>query len=503
MIPILSSSALKSTDQHTLATQRLSNLQLVEKAARACVDWLHPRLQPHSKVVILCGHGNNGTDGLVIARQLLRLGHAVRAHRLPHHAPAADQDIAALMLPENTLIQWQQCKTSLIQADVVIDALLGFGTNRPADGTYAEYIHYLNGINHPFIISIDIPSGMPADLPFDDSWPVVQARTTLTLGCYKWNMLFQPEGNKLGNLVQIPLDLSWKYETDELLGWTLGPGELPAPLPRRAPFSHKGSHGHALLIAGSHGMLGAAQLAAFACLRSGAGKLTVAGPEALMAPLSMKLPEAMFIASGVHYWEKVPDLARYTAIGIGPGLGQNANSAKALEALLHEWHLPLVIDADGLNLLAAKPQLLEKLPAQTILSPHAGEFDRLFGKHPDWPSRLATARQVARHYPWVIVLKNTYTFVFHGADAPFVNTQSTAGLAKAGTGDVLTGILLGLLAQGYSVAEAAKLAVYWHGYAAILACETQSPVSLLAHEVSDHLGTALQKMSDYIRPQIA
>lgn len=503
MIPILKSAALKATDQHTLSTQRLRNLELVEKAVRACVDWLHPQLPPHAQVVFLCGHGNNGTDGLVMARQLLRLGHMVKAHRLPHPSPHADQEIAALMLPEHTIINWEQCKTSLVHADAVIDAMLGFGTNRPADGTYAEHIQYLNQLGHPSVISIDIPSGMPSDKPFDDSWPIINARTTLTLGSYKWNMLFPPGGNQLGKLVHIPLDLSWKYEADEMMGWTLEQGELPALLPQRAPYSHKGSHGHALLIAGSQGMLGAAQLAASACLRSGAGKLTVAGPQALMTPLLVKLPEALFTSSGADYLEKVPHLANYQAVAIGPGLGQNARSAKALEDLLAEVKVPLVVDADGLNLLAANRHLLAKLPAHTILSPHAGEFDRLFGKHPDWWSRLTTARQVARDNPWVIVLKNAYTFVLHGADAPFVNTVSSAGLAKAGTGDVLTGILLGLLAQGYAVAEAARLAVYWHGHAAILASETQSPVSLLAHEVSDHLGPALQKMSDYIRPQIA
>lgn len=503
MIPILQSTALRATDEHTLSTQHLSNLQLVEKAAGSCVNWLQSRLKPNASVVILAGHGNNGTDGLVMARLLLRLGHEVWVHRLPQASKNADQEIAALMLPENVFIHWEACKGKLPQADVVIDALLGFGTNRPAEAIYAEYIHHLNTLEHRWVLSIDIPSGMPADQQFDDSWPVIKAQTTLALGCYKWNMLFPPGGDRLGELVFLPLDLSWKYKASELLGYSLSNGELPSALPQRSAFSHKGSHGHALLIAGSQGMLGAAQLAALACLRSGAGKLTVAGPEALMVPLTVTLPEAMFTASGVGYWEKVPHLANYKAIGIGPGIGQNECSSKALEALLAEVKVPLVIDADGLNLLAANPQLLEKLPAHTILSPHAGEFDRLFGKHTNWWARLKTAQHVARNYPWVLVLKNTYTFVFQGNEAPFVNTNGNAGLAKAGSGDVLTGVILGLLAQGYKLREAAILGVHWHACAAHSACSKQSEVSLLAHEVAEHLGPALQKMKDYKPARIA
>lgn len=499
MIPILRSTALKATDLHTLSTQRMSNLQLVEKAARSCVDWLQSQLDRPAVVVVLAGHGNNGTDGLVIARLLLRLGHEVWVHRLPQASKNADQEIAALMLPENVFIHWEACKGKLPQADVVIDALLGFGTNRPAEAIYAEYIHHLNTIEHRWVLSIDIPSGMPADKAFDDSWPIVKAQTTLVLGCYKWTMLFPPGGNLTGQLVHLPLDLSWKYEADDWLGWTLEPAEQPAALPHRAAFSHKGSHGHALLIAGSQGMLGAAQLAASACLRAGAGKLTVAGPDALMMPLSIRLPEAMFSSAGINQWEKVPDLTPYQAIGVGPGLGKHESCSKALEALLSEMQVPLVLDADALNVLAAHPKLLRKLPAQSIISPHVGEFDRLFGKHNDWWARLETAKQVARDYPWVLVLKNSYTFVFHGTDAPFVNTHTHAGLAKAGTGDVLTGILLGLLTQGYSAADAARLAVYWHGCAASLACQSQSAVSLLAHELCDHLGPALQKMDEYNR----
>lgn len=499
MIPILKSAALLATDKHTLSTQRISNLQLVEKAVRSCMGWLEGQLKPNSRVVILAGHGNNGTDGIFLARQLLRLEHTVLVHRVPQPSKNPDQDIAALMLPQQLMIGWEACKTALTAADLVIDALLGFGTNRPADGTYAAYIHYLNGLGHPRVISIDMPSGLPADKPFDDSWPIVKAHTTLTLGCYKWNMLFTPGGHFTGNLVPLALDLSWKYEADEILGWTLENEALPARLPQREAFAHKGSYGHALLLAGSHGMLGAAQLAASAALRAGAGKLTVAGPDALMAPMSIQLPEAMFVASGGEYWDKMIDLKGFQAVGIGPGLGKHASSVKAFEALLAALAVPLVIDADGLNMLAANPKLIDMLPAQTIISPHVGEFDRLFGRHKDWWSRLETAKQVARDYPWVMVLKNTYTFVFHGNEAPFVNTHASPGLAKAGTGDVLTGIMLGLLAQGYAVAEAARLAVYWHGWAAKLACETQSPVSILAHEVCNHLGPALTKMGEYNR----
>jgi NAD(P)H-hydrate epimerase len=251
--------------------------------------------------------------------------------------------------------------------------------------------------------------------------------------------------------------------------------------------SHKGDHGHALIVAGNIGRMGAAVIASRACLRSGAGLLTVNTPAEQAFILQVAIPEAMYIVR--HKTED--DLTKFSAAGIGPGLGVGKDEAKLLAYLLAHFNKPMLLDADALNIIAAHKKLLAAIPAGTVLTPHPKEFDRLFGNHTTTEERVATAIKKAAEYNVVIVLKGHETLVtFKGAS--FINTTGNAGLAKAGSGDALTGIITGFLAQGYNSFDAAKLGVFIHGLSADFALQQQSLESMLITDAIECIGNAFK-----------
>ncbi|HEY0060167.1 MAG TPA: NAD(P)H-hydrate dehydratase [Flavisolibacter sp.] len=256
-------------------------------------------------------------------------------------------------------------------------------------------------------------------------------------------------------------------------------------LKSRLPQSHKGDHGHVLLVAGSRGSMGAATIAARACLRSGAGLLTVCAPESERAILQASIPEAMVVMRGIT----APDLARYTAVGIGPGVGTGEQEKHFLADLLTRFQKPILLDADALNIIALNRELLHAIPKGSILTPHPKEFDRLFGHHDTGEQRTATALQMAEALGLVLVVKGQHTEVVFGGDI-VTNTSGNAGLAKGGSGDALTGMISAFLAQGYDVFDAAQCGVYLHGLAADIALEKQSLESLLITDVIECIGQA-------------
>ena len=257
--------------------------------------------------------------------------------------------------------------------------------------------------------------------------------------------------------------------------------------PREAS-SHKGSHGHALLIAGSKGFMGSSVIASRACLRSGAGLLTVNIPEEERFILQTAIPEAMLVMRE----NTMSDLNNFSAIGIGPGLGTGKESEEILVSILNDFNKRILLDADALNCISSNKSLLEKIPKETIITPHPKEFDRLFGTHKDNNERMNTAIQKSKELKITIVLKGHHTLITYNGDT-FYNTTGNAGLAKGGSGDALTGIILSFLAQGYDPFGAAKLGVYLHGFAADLTLKNQSMESMLITDVIESLGKALKK----------
>ncbi|MBA4302673.1 MAG: bifunctional ADP-dependent NAD(P)H-hydrate dehydratase/NAD(P)H-hydrate epimerase [Sphingobacteriaceae bacterium] len=494
MISVLHSDTFKKADAHTLEKRGISSAELMEDAAMACARWFTAHYPKTTAILVVAGHGNNGGDGLAIARLLQEEGYFLRVFRMPSRKYSHDHLVNAAKLPENVFLSESEFKERMHQYNLIIDALLGLGTNRKADGTYAKTIKTIQEHAWCPIVSIDLPSGMPAELPFDDSWPVVKATSTLCLSAWKLNLLLPAGGVLAGKINILPFGLDFDFGPQKTLASWYRPGSYLPRIPYRRTFAHKGEFGHALIIAGSDGMWGAGLLAAEASMRLGAGKTTLAGPHDLRTALAVRLPEAMFVRSGELFWDTALKTEGYTAIGVGPGLGQSPLSWEVLKQLIQSAQAPLVLDADALNVLAQSPAWLKKLPRNSVITPHMGEFDRLFGPHEHWWARLVTAGAWVQKHRINIVLKGAHTFTFtNGNPIPLVNTTGNAGLAKAGTGDVLTGIITSYIAQGMDPEEAAPLGVYVHGLAADLAVRRHPRMSLMASDLFDTLGQAARK----------
>jgi hydroxyethylthiazole kinase-like uncharacterized protein yjeF len=261
----------------------------------------------------------------------------------------------------------------------------------------------------------------------------------------------------------------------------------------RDPFTHKGNYGHACLVAGSYGMMGAAVLSARGCLRSGVGKLTCVIPKVGYAIMQTSVPEAMVKVCGKKYIKDVNDLNNFDALGIGPGLGIHRSHTLLLERIFSEYKKAIVVDADALNIISENKKLLKSIPAESILTPHPKEFERLFGKSETDIERISLALQMSHYHNIFIVLKGHHTLIATPGGKAWINSTGNAGMATGGSGDVLTGILSGLLAQGYSSLETCLLGVYLHGLAGDFAAEKLSQNALIAGDIIDNLGNAFKQ----------
>jgi NAD(P)H-hydrate epimerase len=369
--------------------------------------------------------------------------------------------------------------------DLLVDALFGSGLNRPLEGLGAELVMHLNKSNAE-IVAIDLPSGL-----MDKTSLAVTA--THTLSFQSWKLpFFLPENDPFtGDIhtIEIGLHPGFLAQTTSQFETT---GETEARLLRRPrPVSaHKGSFGHAALLAGSWGMLGAAMLAAKGCLRSGAGKLSCLVTEKQYPLLQQAIPEAIFrLEAGIDFVAETGFLGNYAALGIGPGLGVHPEQSAMMDRIFHAG-IPLVMDADALNLMVAYPELTLRIPAGSILTPHPREFDALTRKHTHTVDRIETAMQLAMEWQSVIVLKGHHTLVATPEGRGYFNMSGNAGMATAGSGDVLTGLITGLRAQGYPAFEAARLGVWLHGYAGDLAALRWGQEAMVAGDIIEEFGNA-------------
>jgi len=491
---LLSAQQIHQWDTYTIEKEPVTSIDLMERAALVCTDWvLKSGFLTHS-VKIFCGKGNNGGDGLAIARLLIEKGYQVSVYILEFGAKGTDdfqQNLQKLHLISKQIhfIQSAEYIPEIKPTDLLIDALYGSGLNRPLTGLSALLVDHINASGSK-VISIDVPSGMSIDKSSKGN-PIIRADYTLSFEVLKYCFLQSENAAFTGEVLVLPigLDPGFLAETDSPLQLT-EEDQVRDCLPERVAFAHKGHFGHLLLIAGSAGKTGAAIMASGAALRSGCGLLTVNLPQASVTALHSRYPEAM-----VEYRETgLIDTGKYSTIAIGPGLGTDAVAEQLLEQVLQEYDRPMVIDADALNILALHRTWLHKIPAGSVLTPHPKEFDRLFGLQNNEFDRVEKALQLTREYPFIIVLKGHHTLIA-SAGRGWFNQTGNAGLAKGGSGDVLTGIIATLLAQQKTPLNAAIAAVYLHGLAADLALENQSMESLLATDVIDRLGNAFH----YIR----
>ncbi|MCW3464350.1 NAD(P)H-hydrate dehydratase [Chitinophaga nivalis] len=500
---IFTAAQIREADAFTIREEPVSSTGLMERAAGKCAAWLEVQFAPTTPVYIFCGKGNNGGDGLVIARLLLQKGYPVRACILQHSAKASADHTFHLQLLQQ---QYPACLYEIgAQGDfpvlpagaVIIDAIFGTGLNKPVEGWMAGIIHQINDQRaiHP-VVAIDIPSGLLADSSSLHT-PVIQAHHTLSFECYKLAFLLPENAGFTGHVHILPIGLHPDYITQTPTRYHLTDREMIRTIYHpRDPFAHKGTYGHALLIAGSYGKMGAAVLSAKACLRAGVGLLSCHVPQCGYDIMQISEPCAMCVTDegSTHsaHFHTLPDGATYKTIGIGPGLGTQTATARSLERLLEHYQRPMVIDADALNLLSVYPYLLSRLPQGSILTPHPKEFERLFGTAANDFDRLTLLSQQAVHLHLYILLKGRYTAIACPDGSLYFNSTGNPGMATGGSGDVLTGILTALLAQDYTPKAAVILGAWLHGYAGDLAAEQLSQEAMTATDIITHLGAAFR-----------
>lgn len=492
---IYSAAQIKEWDQYTITHEPINSKDLMERAAEKCTEWISLN-KPAENYSIFCGKGNNGGDGLAIARMLCEQQKQVDVYILEFGKTGTDdfQENLRRLHSTHAVIHFIQSETLfpvMRKEDTVIECLYGSGLNRALDGLSASLVLHINQ-SKAGIISIDLPAGMFADSSSIGN-TIIEATATLTFQTTKLCFLL-PENEKFaGEIVVMNIGLHNVFKPSGNVPFHLVDLALTRKIFKpRKKFSHKGSFGHALLIGGSRGKMGAAILATKACLRSGAGLVTSCVPEWGLPVIQCAVSESMAITLEdleMEEWDK------YQSIGIGPGLGTEHEAVHLFKKCITSFKKPLVVDADALNILSKHPAFFELLPYGSILTPHPKEFERLFGPTNNDFKRIDLALQKASEYKIIIVLKGHHTFIACPDGKGFFNSTGNPGMATGGTGDVLTGMLTGLLAQGYSPENAAVLGVYLHGLAGDLAASKISQEALIAGDLIENLGKAYLTVS--------
>ncbi len=500
---IFKTKQITEIDQYTIKHEPISDIDLMERASMQITNWIIKHISNEKKILIFAGPGNNGGDALAIARQLAEYDYMCEVFLINFGkelkgSPAINRE---------RLDNQGKVKLSIIENDsliptipknaVILDGMFGSGLSRKLDGIPEKIAEVINK-SGAYVIAIDIPSGLfGEDNSTNDLDMIVKANNTLTFQFPKLSFFYSEHDEILGNWEVLPIGLhpeaissfetSFHFLTHEFIS---------QKVIKRSKFSHKGTYGHALLIAGSYGKIGAAVLASKSCLRAGAGLLTTHVPHSGYPIIQASVPEAMcsIDASDLMFTE-FPDLDQYSAVGVGPGLGTKLNSQRGLKELLLSKPEKLVIDADGLNILSKHPEWYEKIPENSILTPHPKEFERLAGKTYDSYSRMELQKEFSKKYKVIIVLKGAHTCISFPNGQVYFNTTGNPGMATAGSGDVLTGIILGLLAQNYTHQEAALLGVYIHGLAGNIAAKKCGHEALIAGDITNNLGKAFLQLT--------
>lgn len=501
---IFPSSSIKKLDAYTIEHEPIASIDLMERAATALTKAITERWSTETPVTVFAGPGNNGGDALAVSRMMAEKGYKVEVFLFNPKGDLSpdcrtNKELVEMM-EEITFheISTQFVPPALTPDHLVIDGLFGSGLNKPLSGGFAAVVKYINS-SPAIVVSIDIPSGlMGEENTFNVKSNIVHADVTLSLQLPKLAFLFAENAEFVGEWDILDIQLSEEgieetetnYEMMEL-------EDIRSLIKPRRQFAHKGNFGHALLIAGSKGMAGASVLSARACLRSGVGLLTIHAPICNNDILQTAVPEAMVETDVSESYFAVPtDTDDYQAIGIGPGLGKNEETETALIEQLEHSQTPTVVDADALNILANHRHTLTHLPKGSILTPHPKELERLTGKCQDSYERLSKAIELAREANVHIILKGAYSVVITPDGRCFFNPTGNPGMATGGSGDVLTGVILALLAQGYPAEDAAKIGTYIHGLAGDIAQKKQGMIGLIASDIVTCLPTAWRLVSE-------
>lgn len=515
MINVVTAKEMQELDRRATAEYGIPSLLLMENAGAETVREMltaFPALL-RSRVVILCGRGNNGGDGCVVARHLLNRGARVETFLLARPRDVTGDARVNLEILEKlgaapVEITGAGDLAALAErigsADVVVDALLGTGAQGPAKGILAEAIDLVNRAGRP-VVAVDLPSGLTADDP-EPPGPAIRATLTVALALPKRSLLLYPAAAFAGTLriVDIGIPPALRREPEIALGLLEAEDVAPA-FPRRDPAAHKGTYGHVLVIAGSVGKTGAAALASLAAQRAGAGLVTLAVPHSLNDILEVKLtevmteplPETEARTIGREALDRVLHLAEgKSVVAIGPGLGTHPSTQKLVRELLPSLRLPIVLDADGLNALAGQAEVLGQVAGPVILTPHPGELSRLLGVARDevLRKRIPLVQEAAARFNAILVMKMAHTVIASPRRKAVIVPTGNPGMATGGTGDVLTGLIAGLLAQGVEPGLAAQAGTYVHGLAGDLAAERLGQEAMLAGDLLEHVPEAIARV---------
>ena len=492
---------IRQLDQYTIEHEPISSIDLMERAANALYGSFTGIFSNSVPVCILAGQGNNGGDALALARLLLKSNYQVSVYLIYSGSLSADCETNRQRLqsayPSSIKELKEEFAVPIIPKDsVLVDGLFGSGLSRPLGGIFEQTVTWMNQSEHR-IVAIDIPSGLSGEenKPTDKS-VIVKANITLSLQFPKLAFLLAENAPFVGQLKILDIGLHPEaIETTTSNLYYLEEKDITPFLKSRSEFSHKGTFGHALIVAGSKGMAGASVLSSLAALRSGAGLVTVHGPAANRIIVQTSIPEVIFRSdTSDEIISHIDSHDMFSAIAIGPGIGTLPVTAGMLHEFLVKTNNPCVIDADALNIISMQKDLLQHIPKNSILTPHPKEFERLFGECNSSYERIMKAQKASKIYGFIIVLKGAHTVIAIPNGNLYFNSTGNSGMSTAGSGDVLTGILAGLLAQGYSPEETALTGVYLHGRAGDLALRHETKESLIAGDIISSLGDSFRSI---------
>lgn len=519
---VVSKKQMQEIDKKATTEFNIPSIILMENAGLVSSKILNqkfPNLN-ESKITIFAGGGNNGGDGLVIARHLFNQGVNVRVYLLKTASSYKGDALTNLKIAQSIGVNIKEIlsedelekeKDEILKSDIIIDAILGTGISGKVEGFLAYVINFLNNLKKP-IIAIDTPSGLDVDTGFPLGC-CIQAKATFTFGLPKIGLLLYPGVELAGELSIVDISLPKQLIEDENIKINLLlPEDILPLLPKRAGDAHKGACGKALVIAGSVGMTGAAIMTSQSCLTIGTGLVILGIPKSLNPIVEVKitevitkpLPETQEQTLSINSYDKIMELTKdISAVAIGPGLGRDNEVSNLIRRLISDINIPMVIDADGLFALSNNLHILEKKDSPVIITPHHGEMAYLMGVSVDEvkKDRLGIAQRFAQKYQVVVVLKGARTIVAGPEGDAYINPTGNSGMATAGCGDVLTGMITGLLAQKVSALDAAKVGVFLHGLAGDLVLKKKGEYSLIATDLIDKIPAAIKELRENHRPK--
>ncbi len=506
MMKIFTSEQIRQIDQYTITNEPVSPYDLMERASRELFARITTLVNRNSDIMVFAGTGNNGGDGLAVTRMLLDSGYRASAFIInisPRRSPEWEVNLSLLNNIGGTpavVVDDSASLPVIPSGTVVVDAIFGSGLTRSPEGLAAEAIRLINK-SDSLVISLDVPSGLAGENGEDfDKDAIVKADYTLAIQFPRLSFMFAENYCFTGDWMVVPIGLHPAAIARTDTPYYLLDASAVAPLLRkRGKFDHKGDFGHALLAAGSYGKMGAAILGASAAMHTGAGLLTCHVPLKGYQIIQIAVPEAMAETDQSELVvSEIADPGRFDAVAIGPGIGCKPNAQKAVNKLLSEYDGPLVLDADAINILGMNREWLKMMKPGTILTPHPKEFARIAGDSNTGFERLQRQLEITAGYNCIVVLKGAHTSVSLPGGRVFFNTSGNPGMATAGSGDVLTGIVLGLLAQGYSPEDAAITAVYLHGLAGDAASHKAGEEALTASDIVDNIHVAYTKIREQL-----